>query len=335
MFENKVALTGIKPTGTPHLGNLVGAIQPVLDMVDQASRSYVFVADLHSLNAIRDRKLIKSYTYEVTATFLALGLDTEKAMLFRQSDIPEIYQLNTLLMNVTAKGLMNRAHAYKASVDKNIEAGNDPDAAINMGLFTYPILMAADILLYGSDVVPVGKDQKQHVEFARDICGCFNHAYDKEVLVTPEPVIQEIANAIPGLDGRKMSKSYDNTIPIFMEPNQLKKRVMKIITDSKLPEESKDPDESTIYQLYLNFAKEEQIQTMRQAFIDGGMGYGDAKKLLLESINETLAEPREKYKELMANPKQLEEVLQQGAERARYTAVKTIRKVKKAMLGTE
>ena len=334
MFKDKVALTGIKPTGTPHLGNLVGAINPILNMTEQAKRSFVFVADLHSLNAIRDRQLIKTYTYEIAASFLALGLNTDKAMLFRQSDIPEIYQLNTLLMNVTAKGLMNRAHAYKASVDKNIEAGNDPDAGINMGLYTYPILMAADILLYGSDVVPVGKDQKQHVEFARDICGCFNHAYQKEVLVTPEPIIQETANAIPGLDGRKMSKSYDNTIPIFLEPNQLKKRVMKIITDSKLPEEPKDPDESTIFQLYLSFAEQDQIEEMRQAFVEGGMGYGDAKKLLLEAINTKLSGPGERYKELMADTRVLEETLLQGADLARRTASKTIQKVKKAMLGT-
>ncbi len=334
MFRNKVALTGIKPTGTPHLGNLVGAIKPVLEMTEQASKSYIFVADLHSLNAIKDKKLIKSYTYEITATFLALGLDLEKAILFRQSDIPEIYQLCTLLMNVTAKGLMNRAHAYKASVDKNVEAGNDPDAGINMGLFTYPLLMSADILLYESDVVPVGKDQKQHVEFARDICGSFNHAYGKDVLVSPESVIQETANAIPGLDGRKMSKSYDNTIPIFAEPNRLKKMIMKIITDSKLPEEPKDPYSSSIYQLYLNFASKEQIEEMKQAFLKGGMGYGDAKKMLLEVINTQLEAPRKKYKELLADPKQLDEILQQGAEKARYTAIKTMAKVKKAMLGT-
>lgn len=334
MFTDKIALTGIKPTGTPHLGNLVGAIQPILQMTEQAAKSYIFVADLHSLNAIKDKQLIKSYTYEIAATFLALGLNTEKANLFRQSDIPEIYQLNTLLMNVTAKGLMNRAHAYKASVDKNIESGNDPDAAINMGLYTYPILMAADILLYGSDVVPVGKDQKQHVEFARDICGCFNHTYNNEVLVTPEPVIQEAANAIPGLDGRKMSKSYDNTIPIFLEPKPLKKRVMKIITDSKLPEEPKDPNDSTIFQLYLSFAEQEKVEEMRHAFLAGGMGYGDAKKLLLEAINEKLSEPRERYKELIVDEKKLEDVLHQGAEQARDTARITISNVKQAMLGS-
>ena len=335
MFENKIALTGIKPTGTPHIGNLVGAIKPILQMTQEASKSYIFVADLHSLNAIRDKTLIKKYTYEVAATFLALGLDTNKAVLFRQSDIPEIYQLNTLLMNVTAKGLMNRAHAYKASVDKNLESERDPDAGINMGLFTYPILMAADILLYGSDVVPVGKDQKQHVEFARDICGSFNNSYEKEVLVTPEPVIQEMANAIPGLDGRKMSKSYDNTIPIFHEEKPLRKLIMKIITDSKLPEEPKEPNDSTIYQLYCNFANAEQIATMRNAFEQGGMGYGDAKNLLFEAINSQMQEPREKYKQLIEQPKQIEEVLQKGAEQARYAAIKTMRKVKKAMLGRE
>lgn len=333
MYAEKTVLTGIKPTGTPHLGNMVGAVKPVIELSRQARRSYVFIADLHALNAVRDSKAINRNTYEIAATFLALGLDTSKAALFRQSDIPEVYALATLLMNVTGKGLMNRSHAYKAVVDRNTEKGDDPDAGVNMGLFTYPILMAADILLYNADVVPVGQDQKQHVEFARDISGSFNHLYNKQILAMPEPVIQQTANAIPGLDGRKMSKSYDNYIPIFAEPGQLKKLVMRIVTDSKLPNEAKDPDSSTIYQLYLNFAAPDESAHMRTSFIEGKMGYGDAKNLLLEAINKYLEKPRETYAELLAQPEKLDEILAQGAELARISAKRTLEKVTKAMLG--
>ncbi len=333
MPGNKTVLTGIKPTGTPHLGNLVGAINPVIDLSNQAQRSYVFIADLHSLNTIRDSKFIRNNTHEIAATFLAMGLDLDRTVLFRQSDIPEVYALATLLTNVTGKGLMNRAHAYKASVDKNTEKGADPDAGVNMGLFNYPILMSADILLYNADVVPVGQDQKQHVEFARDIAGSFNHIYGREILVIPEPVIQETANAIPGLDGRKMSKSYDNTIPIFEEPKRLKKLVMKIITDSKLPEEPKDPDKSTIFQLYQNFASNDEVAFMRASFQQGGMGYGDAKNLLFEAMNKAFEEPRKIYKDLMAQPKKLDALLEEGAEIAGISAKRTLDKVTKAMLG--
>lgn len=333
MYEGKTVLTGIKPTGTPHLGNMVGAVKPVIELSQQAGRSYVFIADLHALNAVRDSKAIKQNTYEIAATFLALGLDTSKTALFRQSDIPEVYALSTLLTNVTPKGLMNRGHAYKASVDRNNEKGEDPDAGVNMGLFTYPILMAADILLYKADIVPVGQDQKQHVEFARDIAGSFNHIYGRQILAMPTPVIQETANAIPGLDGRKMSKSYGNYIPIFEEPGQLKKLVMRIVTDSKLPQEPKDPDSSTIFQLYQNFATPDEVAVMRESFIQGGMGYGDAKGLLFESMNSFLQEPREKYRALLAQPKVLDDVLAQGADTARVSARQTLEKVSKAMLG--
>ncbi|MEZ0232605.1 MAG: tryptophan--tRNA ligase [Methylophilaceae bacterium] len=333
MYSEKTVLTGIKPTGTPHLGNMVGAVKPVIELSSQAKRVYVFIADLHALNAVRDSKAINRNTYEIAATFLALGLDTSKAALFRQSDIPEVYALSTLLMNVTAKGLMNRSHAYKAVVDRNIEKGDDPDAGVNMGLFTYPTLMAADILLYNADVVPVGQDQKQHVEFARDISGSFNHIYNKQILSMPEPVIQKTANAIPGLDGRKMSKSYDNYIPIFAEASQLKKLVMRIVTDSKLPHEPKDPDSSTIFQLYQNFATADQIAFMRNSFIEGKMGYGDAKNLLLDAINQYLEEPRKIYEALLNQPEKLDEILAQGAAMARISAKRTLEKVTKAMLG--
>lgn len=333
MFDNKTVLTGVKPTGTPHLGNLIGAIKPVIDMGNQAEKAFIFIADLHALNAVRDSSLVQQWTYEVAATYMALGLDTDKAVLFRQSDVPEIYKLTVFLMNVTSKGLMNRSHAYKAVVAENEENGRDTDYGVNMGLFTYPVLMAADILLYNTDLVPVGRDQKQHVEMARDIAGSLNNIYGKELLVVPEPVIQKVAAAIPGLDGRKMSKSYDNYIPIFEQPKKLRKLIMKIVTDSKRPEDPKDPDESTIYLLYQHFASSEEAAALREQFVKGGLGYGDAKKRLFELIDKTLAEPREKYYELLANPQQIEDVLMSGAEKARVVAKETVERVSKAMLG--
>ncbi len=332
-MENKTVLTGVKPTGTPHLGNMVGAIRPAIQLASKAKKSYLFIADLHALNSVYDRDAVRNSSYEVAATFLALGLDTEKTIFFRQSDIPEVSQLSTLLMNVTPKGLMNRGHAYKASVAENQEKSRDPDAGINMGLYTYPILMAADILLYNADVIPVGQDQKQHVEFARDIAGSFNHIYGREILVMPEAVIGETANSIPGFDGRKMSKSYGNTIQIFEDPKRLKNLIMKIVTDSKTPEDPKDPNSSTIFQLYTHFASTDQIEFMRQSFERGGLGYGEAKKMLLEAINNDLQGPREKYQELMANKKMIDEVLIEGAQKARQSAQRTLDKVSRAMLG--
>ena len=221
-MSDKVVLTGIKPTGTPHLGNYVAALKPLIEMA-KTNKTFVFIADLHALNIIHDPKLIRQHTYEIAAILMALGLNLDNAILFRQSDVVQVSQLTTMLMNVTPKGLMNRAHSYKAAVDKNTAVGADADAGINMGLYTYPILMAADILLYNSDIVPVGADQKQHVEFARDIAGYFNHIYG-ETFKLPEPMIGADTGIIPGLDGRKMSKSYDNVIPLFAPESKLKKK---------------------------------------------------------------------------------------------------------------
>jgi tryptophanyl-tRNA synthetase len=330
MLKDKIVLTGIKPTGILHLGNLIGAVKPVIEMSKQAEKSFVFIADLHALNAIHDPALLRKYTTEIAAAFIALGLDTKKAVFFRQSDVPEVTQLSALIMNVTPKGMMNRAHSYKDSVQKNEAAGNDLDAGINMGLYTYPVLMAADILLYNADVVPVGKDQKQHLEFARDIAVSFNALYG-ETFKLPEPFIQDDTGIIPGLDGRKMSKSYGNQIPIFDEESELKKKVMRIITDSKLPNEPKDPDENTIFLLYKQFANDEQIQDLREKFVNGKIGYGDAKKLLFEVMNEKLTEPRAKYNELLKNPDELYRILDDGAKRAREVAVDTITNVRNKM----
>ena len=330
-MAEKIVLTGIKPTGTPHLGNYIGALKPLVDM-SRKNRTFMFIADLHALNTIHDPKLIQQYTYEMAAALVAMGLDLKNAVLFRQSDIVYVYQLATLLNNVTPKGLMNRAHSYKAAMDKNIANGDDVDAGVNMGLYTYPILMAADILLYDSDIVPVGADQKQHVEFARDIAGYFNHIYG-ETFKLPEPVIGETSGTIPGLDGRKMSKSYDNTIPLFAPESELKKKIMRIITDSKTPEESKNPDESTIFLLYKHFATDAEIEKFRKMFVDGGMGYGTAKTILFEKVNSVLADARREYERLMANPAELDAILADGAKRATVVAEKVFNRVRHAMLG--
>ena len=330
-MSEQIVLTGIKPTGTPHMGNYVGALHPLIEMA-KTRKTFVFIADLHALNIIHDPNQIRQHTYEIAAILLALGLNLENATLFRQSDIVQVSQLSTMLMNVTPKGLMNRAHSYKAAVEKNTASGADVDAGVNMGLYTYPILMAADILLYNTDVVPVGADQKQHVEFARDIAGYFNHTYG-EIFKLPEPVISADAGIIPGLDGRKMSKSYDNIIPLFAPESELKKKIMRIITDSKLPDEPKNPDESTIFQLYRQFANVDEIADMRARFERGGMGYGDAKRILFEKINSVLSAPRAEYERLMSNTSELDNVLASGAARARAVAEKTYERVHRAMLG--
>ncbi|MBR5904254.1 MAG: tryptophan--tRNA ligase [Alphaproteobacteria bacterium] len=330
-MDDKIVLTGIKPTGMPHIGNYIGALKPLIDL-SQNHKTFMFIADLHALNAMHDAKEIKQHTYEEAALVIAAGMNMENTILFRQSDINEIYQLTEFLMNVTPKGLMNRAHSYKALVEKNTESNIDVDSGVNMGLYTYPILMAADILLYNSDIVPVGKDQKQHVEFARDIAGYFNNIYG-ETFKLPEPIIGEEIGLIPGLDGRKMSKSYDNTIPLFAPSNELKKKIMRIITDSKTPEEPKNPDESTIFLLYKQFASESETEEFRQMFLKGGMGYGTAKTMLFEKIDSALSKQRAEYDRLMANPNEIEEILQRGAEQARRIANRTIAKVKKKMLG--
>lgn len=331
MSDDKIVLTGIKPTGTPHIGNYIGALKPLIDL-SQNHKTFMFIADLHALNAEKDAKAIKQHTYEIAALMIAMGLNLENTVLFRQSDIDEIYKLSNFLMNVTPKGLMNRAHSYKAMVEKNTEAGLDVDAGVNMGLYTYPVLMAADILLYNSDIVPVGKDQKQHVEFARDIAGYFNNIYG-ETFKLPEPVIGESTGILPGLDGRKMSKSYDNTIPLFAPSNELKKKIMRIITDSKTPEEPKNPDESTIFQLYSHFATPDESAALRKRFLAGGMGYGEAKTILYEKIDSVLSAPRAEYERLLANKSEIDAVLAEGAKRAGFIAAKTITKVKKKMLG--
>jgi tryptophanyl-tRNA synthetase len=326
----KVSLTGIKPTGTPHIGNYLGAIMPAIELARQYD-AYYFIADYHALTTVKDGRKLEELSYEVACTWLALGLDPEKVIFFRQSDIPQVFELNWILACSTAKGLLNRAHAYKAYVDRNTAAGKTPDDGINAGVFNYPVLMAADILLFGSDFVPVGLDQKQHVEIARDIALAFNNEYKKNVLKLPAPLIGEDVMTIPGLDGRKMSKNYGNTIPIFCPSAELRKRVMRIVTDSKLPSEPKDPDKDNIFAIYRHFASPEAQATARAEYERGGKSYAEMKQQLFELLEETFAEARLKYNDLMSDKPYVDQLLHQGAEKARAIASPLIDKIRKTI----
>ncbi len=323
-------LTGITTTGTPHLGNYVGAIRPAIEASRQSDNlSFYFLADFHALIKSRDPKQVHQSSMEIAATWLALGLDTDNVVFYRQSDIPEIPELCWFLTCMAAKGLMNRAHAYKAAVDGNEQAGEDPDFGVTMGLYSYPVLMAADILMFNATRVPVGKDQIQHVEMARDIAGRFNHHYG-EHFVLPEAVVDDHVAVLQGLDGRKMSKSYNNTIPLFLPEKQLKKHINKIKTNLLEPGEPKDPDTSTVFQVWQAFASPEQTEEMRQAFTDG-IAWGEAKKQLFELVNSEVSDAREHYNELLQNPAHIEAVLKEGAEKARSYASPLLAKLRKAV----
>jgi tryptophanyl-tRNA synthetase len=324
-------LTGITTTGTPHLGNYVGAIRPAIQASQSANvQSFYFLADFHALIKCQDPDLVHQSTREIAATWLALGLDTDNAIFYRQSDVPEIPELCWTLTCMAAKGLMNRAHAYKASVDANLEAGEDPDFGITMGLYSYPILMAADILMFNANKVPVGRDQIQHIEMARDIAARFNHHYG-EHFVLPEAQVDDNVNAVlQGLDGRKMSKSYGNTIPLFLPEKQLKKSINKILTNLLEPGQAKDPDTSPVFQIWQAFATPEQTAQMRQQFAEG-IAWGEAKRQLFDLINGQLGEAREKYESLLANPTHIEDVLQKGAAKARTYSQPLLEKVREAV----
>jgi tryptophanyl-tRNA synthetase len=329
-MAGKTILTGVKPTGAPHIGNYIGAMRPALQLAAAHEKSYLFIADYHALNSVRDPEVLRQDSYQVAACWLALGLDTNKTVFYRQSDVPEEFELVTILTSVVPKGLMDRSHAYKAAVDKNREESRDADADINMGLYTYPILMAMDILQMQTDIVPVGKDQVQHIEFTRDMAGYFNNAF-KPVFKLPEVQLEKTGAILPGIDGRKMSKSYNNHIPVFMESEARKKLVMKIVTDSKLPADPKDPDSNAIFQIYANFGTAEEIASMREAFIKGGMGYGDAKKELLRVLERQFEAPTAKYNELMAKPRIIDDLLAEGAEKARKVARETLMRAREAI----
>jgi tryptophanyl-tRNA synthetase len=327
--NRKISLTGIKPTGNLHIGNYFGAIKPALELSKTYDARY-FIADYHALNTMKEPSELHAIIREVAAGWLAAGLDPDRVIIYRQSSIPEVFELTTMLMAFTAKGLMNRAHAYKACVAANTEKGDDSDAGVNMGLFTYPVLMAADIIIFDSDVVPVGKDQVQHIEMAQDIAQSVNANYKQQILKVPQAITSETTAVVPGLDGRKMSKSYNNTVPLFAPENQLQKCIMRIVTNSQGIEESKDPDSSQIFQLYKLFASQEEQSTLAARYRAGGMGWGEAKEELFRVVNRELAPMRERFNAIVSDPEGLDRILAAGAEKARPIAAGVVKRFRKA-----
>jgi tryptophanyl-tRNA synthetase len=330
-------LTGITTSGTPHLGNYVGAIRPALAASAMPGvESFYFLADYHALVKVTDPARVQRSTQEIAAAWLACGLDPQKVWFYRQSDIPEIPELTWLLTCIAGKGLLNRAHAYKAAVDRNRAEGEDDDAGINAGLFMYPVLMAADILLFNADKVPVGRDQVQHLEMARDFAQRFNHLYGapagRQYFVLPDVEIEERVATLPGLDGRKMSKSYDNTIPLFAPRATLRKLIASIVTDSRAPGEPKDADDSNVFQLYQAFASADETAAMRREF-EQGIGWGDAKQQLFERVDSEVAPLRERYETLMAEPQKIERLLRDGAQRLREAHAQPLLRELRAAVG--
>jgi tryptophanyl-tRNA synthetase len=327
----QTVLTGITTTGTPHIGNYVGAIRPAIAASrDESVRSYLFLADYHSLVKSQKPEQMARSTLEIAATWLACGLDPDTVVFYRQSDVPQILELTWILTCMTAKGLMNRAHAYKAAVAENEAAGSqDPDRGVTMGLFCYPILMAADILMFNAARVPVGRDQKQHVEMARDIAQRFNHHFG-ETFILPEAEIGEASAVLPGLDGRKMSKSYGNTIPLFLPEKQLRKAIMKIKTNSLEPGEPKDPNDSALFAIYSAFAAPDEIEAMRGRYADG-IAWGEMKEILFERVNGELEGSRAAYERLMADPGHVEAALEAGAAKARDFSAPFLAAIRKSI----
>ncbi len=325
----KRILTGIKPTGYAHIGNYFGAIKPAIMLSENPNFDcYYFIADYHALTTLKTKEEMQEYTYDIACTWLACGLDPKKVVFYKQSDIVEDFELNWILCNVTPKGLMNRAHAYKARVEKNEQANFDKDAGINMGLYNYPILMSADILIFGADLVPVGLDQKQHIEIARDIANAFNNKYGK-VFKLPDCYIQEGVSTLVGLDGRKMSKSYGNTIRLFASEKELKSKINKIVTDSRMPGEPKDVD-CTINKLYKLFVDKESAQEFEQKLKDG-LSWGEAKAMLFEVANNYIKPMREKYLYYMEHKDLVDKILEDGAKKARVIAKEYLQKTREAI----
>lgn len=325
----KISLTGIKPTGIPHLGNYLGSIKPSLEMSKDYLSLY-FIADWHALTTIRDGKILRPLIHKLAATWLACGLDPKNVIFFRQSQIPEIAELNWYLSCFMAKGVLNRSHAYKAIADMNGFLRQDADSGVTMGLFNYPTLMAADILLFGSNVVPVGQDQRSHVEIAKDIAGSVNHHLGR-VFNIPEPIIKDDASIITGTDGKKMSKSYNNVIPIFGTNKEIHKAVMSIVTDSQRPEDSKDPKTCNIFNIYKHFAKQDEIENMFARYKRGGVAYADVKQELEMAIAYHFKDAKKKYDEYMLRPELLDDILAEGAEKAREISSPRISKIRKLL----
>ncbi|MDR3130016.1 MAG: tryptophan--tRNA ligase [Treponema sp.] len=325
----KIALTGIKPTGILHIGNYFGAIKPALELAKEYDARY-FIADYHALNTVKDPKELSANIRQVAAGWLAAGLNPDETIFYRQSSVPETFELTTILMAFTSKGLMNRAHAYKAAVQNNLDKKNDPDAGINMGLYTYPVLMAADILLFDPHVVPVGRDQVQHVEMAQDIAQAINFNYKAELLRVPDAAIQKQTAVVPGLDGRKMSKSYGNAIPLFAGEKELRKLIMCIVTNSQAVKDPKDPETSQIYLLHKLFASPEEQRSLAVRYRAGGMGWGEAKEELFRVMNRELSPLRERFTAIMADIPALDTALARGAEKARDIARVTVARLRGA-----
>lgn len=332
LMNTKRVLTGVTTTGIPHLGNYVGAIRPAIQAAQQPNiQSYIFLANYHGIIKCHNPEMIRESTQAVAATWLACGLDTERTIFYRQSDIPEILELNWILTCITAKGLMNRAHAYKAATQANIDAGQDDiDHQIEMGLYSYPILMAADILMFNAHYIPVGRDQIQHVEMARDIAQRFNHRFGTEIFTLPEAQIDENVQLLLGLDGRKMSKSYNNTIPLFQHPKQRQKSINKIITNLKEPGEAKYKNESPLFDIYQAFATPEETFQFEKS-LNEGLAWGEAKKILALKIGDHLDEMTEKYFQLINHPQYIEEILQEGASKARTQAQSLLQQIKEVV----
>jgi len=330
-MSQETYLTGITTTGTPHIGNYVGAIRPgIAASKDPQIKNYYFLAAFHALAKNEDPDKISQSTLEIAAAWLALGLDTDSATFYRQSDIPEIPELTWVLTSMTAKGLMNRAHSYKAAVQANLDGGNkDPDKGITMALFGYPVLMTADILMFNATKVPVGKDQKQHVEMARDIAQRFNHIYG-DMFTLPEAVIDDNTAVLSGLDGRKMSKSYNNIIPLFADEKKLRKLIMKIKTNSQEPGEPKDTEGSTLYDIYKAFATEDEIKDIEKRYADG-IAWGEMKEVLFEYLNEHLKPARQEYQRLIDDPAIIEQELLRGADNAREVSVPYLAEIRYAI----
>ena len=324
-------LTGITPSGTPHLGNYAGMMRPAIEASrDKKVENFYFLADYHALIKCQDPERVQRSTIEIAASWLAAGLDPEHVTFYRQSDIPEIPELTWFLTCVTGKGLLNRAHAYKASVDKNNAAGTEPDDGVTAGLFMYPVLMGADILIFNAHKVPVGRDQVQHLEMARDMASSFNHIYGSDYFTLPEAVVEESVATLPGLDGRKMSKSYNNTIPLFAPREQLKKLINGITTDSRAPGEAKEVEGSALFQIFQAFASEEETEALRKQYAEG-IAWGDAKQILFERIDREIAPMRERYEYLMAHPEELEEILRAGGVKARKLATPFLQTLRSAV----
>jgi tryptophanyl-tRNA synthetase len=324
-----LTVTGMKPTGTPHLGNLLGMVLPTVALASD-HEVLCFVADLHALTTTPSPADLEQRSLEVAATFLACGLDPHTSTLYRQSDVPEVTELAWILSCVTGKGLLNRAHAYKAAVADNLGEGRDPDAGVNAGLFTYPVLMAADILLPGGAAVPVGSDQTQHLEVTRDLAGAFNARYG-DVLTAPEAVVDEEVATVPGTDGRKMSKSHGNTICPLLDAGEVARAVGRIVTDTRGVDEPKDPDDDTIFGLYRHVAPADAVARMRRGFAEGGLGYAEAKRRLTDALSDRFGPARVRYRDLLDDPAELDRVLEAGAARVRTRGRTTIRRVREAV----